>query len=107
MGGVLSRPSDRFPKAFSSTFWKQYPYFLPCGVAAAFCALSFLATALLLKEVRPLNHLSPQAGNACEQYPDYSLSGIDLTQSQTRIRIESSSFRGGFLRATFARRICI
>lgn len=107
MGGVLSRPSDRFPKAFSSTFWKQYPYFLPCGVAAAFCALSFLATALLLQEVRPLNHLSPQAGNACEQYFDHSLFGIDPTQSQTRIRIASSSYRGEFLHATFTRRICL
>lgn len=51
MGGVLSRPSDRFPTVFGGTFWKEYPYFLPCGVAAAFSALSCVATAILLKEV--------------------------------------------------------
>lgn len=53
MGGVLSRPSDRFPKVFGGDFWKEYPYFLPCGVAAAFSALSCVATAILLKEVSP------------------------------------------------------
>lgn len=51
MGGVLSRPNDRFPTVFGGDFWKDYPYFLPCGVAAAFSALSCVATAILLKEV--------------------------------------------------------
>ncbi|KII95734.1 hypothetical protein PLICRDRAFT_227118 [Plicaturopsis crispa FD-325 SS-3] len=50
MGGVLSRPYEHFPVLFASPFWKAYPYFLPCGAAAAFTAFSLLVSAIFLKE---------------------------------------------------------
>ncbi|THH19232.1 hypothetical protein EW146_g1881 [Bondarzewia mesenterica] len=50
IGGVFSRPHDRFPDAFKNKFWKLYPYFLPCAVAAGYCMMSLLTTAAFLKE---------------------------------------------------------
>ncbi|KAH9169258.1 MFS general substrate transporter [Lactarius sanguifluus] len=50
VGGVLSRPHDRWPHTFSHPFWVDYPYFLPCLVAASFTCFSFIATALYLEE---------------------------------------------------------
>ncbi|KAH9027866.1 MFS general substrate transporter [Lactarius pseudohatsudake] len=50
IGGGLSRPQDRWPHIFSHPFWADYPYFLPCLVAATFTCLSFVITALYLEE---------------------------------------------------------
>ncbi|KAH9008732.1 major facilitator superfamily domain-containing protein [Lactarius pseudohatsudake] len=50
IGGGLSRPQDRWPHIFSHPFWVDYPYFLPCLVAATFTCLSFVITALYLEE---------------------------------------------------------
>ncbi|KAI9443964.1 MFS general substrate transporter [Lactarius indigo] len=61
IGGVLSRPQDRWPDTFSHPFWADYPYFLPCLVAAAFTCFSFIITALYLEETmdsRPSDKLS-------------------------------------------------
>jgi hypothetical protein len=51
IGGVLSHPQDRWPGCFSHPFWTEYPYFLPCLVAAAYALLSLVLSALYLKEV--------------------------------------------------------
>jgi hypothetical protein len=51
IGGVLSRPQDRWPNAFSHPFWAEFPYFLPCVGTATYTLLSFILTALFLKEV--------------------------------------------------------
>ncbi|KAH9059721.1 MFS general substrate transporter [Lactarius vividus] len=56
IGGSLSRPQDRWPHVFSHPFWADYPYFLPCLVAASFTGLSFVITALYLEETI---HLRP------------------------------------------------
>ncbi|KAH9027362.1 MFS general substrate transporter [Lactarius hengduanensis] len=50
IGGVLSRPQDRWPHVFSHSFWADYPYFLPCLVAAIFVCLSLVITGLYLEE---------------------------------------------------------
>ncbi|KAI9443935.1 MFS general substrate transporter [Lactarius indigo] len=50
IGGVLSRPQDRWPRVFSHPFWGQYPYFLPCLATAAYALLSFILAAIFLKE---------------------------------------------------------
>jgi len=50
IGGFLSRPQDRWSHTFSHPFWADYPYFLPCLVAASFTCLSFIITALYLEE---------------------------------------------------------
>ncbi|KAH9054526.1 MFS general substrate transporter [Lactarius vividus] len=50
IGGVLSRPQDRWPNVFSHPFWGEYPYFLPCLATAAYALLSFSLAAIFLKE---------------------------------------------------------
>ena len=51
IGGSLSHPHERFPKAFPGSFWKDYPYFLPCLVGASYVLFTFLITFVMLKEV--------------------------------------------------------
>ena len=51
IGGVLSRPQDRWPHLFSHHFWADNPYFLPCLVGAALTFISFVTIALFLEEV--------------------------------------------------------
>jgi hypothetical protein len=51
IGGVLSRPQDRWPDRFSHPFWAKYPYFLPCLIAAAYALVSLVLCAMYLKEV--------------------------------------------------------
>ncbi|EGN99358.1 hypothetical protein SERLA73DRAFT_108813 [Serpula lacrymans var. lacrymans S7.3] len=72
MGGNLARPQERFPVLFSGTFWKEYPYFLPCAATACFTSLTFLVIVLFLKEVRiaaniPQSEYPSLHGNASEQ----------------------------------------
>ncbi|KAF8840911.1 MFS general substrate transporter [Paxillus ammoniavirescens] len=50
IGGSLSRPQDHFPRLFAASFWGDYPYFLPCLVAAMFATLTFMMILLLLNE---------------------------------------------------------
>ncbi|KAN0136114.1 major facilitator superfamily [Lactarius tabidus] len=50
IGGVLSRPQDRWPNLFSHHFWGEYPYFLPCFATAIYALLSFSLAAIFLKE---------------------------------------------------------
>ncbi|KAF8267749.1 MFS general substrate transporter [Lactarius quietus] len=50
IGGILSRPQDRWPIVFSHPFWGEYPYFLPCLATAAYALLSFSLAAILLQE---------------------------------------------------------
>ncbi|KAH8984553.1 MFS general substrate transporter [Lactarius hatsudake] len=50
IGGVLSRPQDRWPNVFSHSFWGEYPYFLPCLATASYALLSFSLAAIFLKE---------------------------------------------------------
>ncbi|KAH9955873.1 MFS general substrate transporter [Russula dissimulans] len=50
IGGVLSRPQDRWPGVFSDPFWNKFPYFLPCLVSAACAFLSLVIGVLFLEE---------------------------------------------------------
>ena len=52
LGGSFSRPHEHFPNFFGGTFWKEYPYFLPCLIASSYVAFSFLIALLYFKEVR-------------------------------------------------------
>ncbi|GJE96228.1 MFS general substrate transporter [Phanerochaete sordida] len=58
IGGVLSKPHDRWPTVFASPFWVNYAYFLPCLVIATFAAFTFVLTATVLKETvqKPRSH---------------------------------------------------
>ncbi|KAJ7667200.1 major facilitator superfamily domain-containing protein [Mycena rosella] len=48
--GSLARPNDRFPSIFSGTFWKEYPYFLPCLVTGSFVFISCFVVLAFFKE---------------------------------------------------------
>ncbi|KAH9165756.1 MFS general substrate transporter [Lactarius sanguifluus] len=50
VGGMLSRPQDRWPNVFSHSFWAEYPYFLPCFVAATCACASLTVNVIYLKE---------------------------------------------------------
>lgn len=52
LGGILSRPQDRWPNVFSHPFWNTYPYFLPCLASAAYACVSLIIVANFLQEVR-------------------------------------------------------
>jgi hypothetical protein len=51
IGGILSRPQDRWPDHFSHPFWGEYPYFLPCLVAAVYALVALILSTMYLKEV--------------------------------------------------------
>jgi hypothetical protein len=51
VGGILSRPQDRWPNIFSHPFWAEFPYFLPCLVAATSTCISFIIGVFYLEEV--------------------------------------------------------
>ncbi|KAG8928307.1 hypothetical protein FRC03_000826 [Tulasnella sp. 419] len=53
IGGFFSRPHDKFPNTFSSQFWRDYPYFLPCMIVGLICLLAALVLALFLEESLP------------------------------------------------------
>ncbi|KAG1852066.1 major facilitator superfamily domain-containing protein [Suillus tomentosus] len=50
MGGTLARPQDHWPALFSGSFWRNYPYFLPCGVAACLLVLALVMMTIFLEE---------------------------------------------------------
>ncbi|KAG1808727.1 major facilitator superfamily domain-containing protein [Suillus subaureus] len=50
MGGVLAHPQDSWPGLFASSFWRKYPYFLPCAVAAGFVVLAYFMLLFFLEE---------------------------------------------------------
>ncbi|KAH8985275.1 MFS general substrate transporter [Lactarius akahatsu] len=65
IGGVLSRPQDRWPNVFSHPFWGEYPYFLPCLATAAYALLLSILAAIFLKETvssDQVNSDPPQVG---------------------------------------------
>ncbi|KAH8977521.1 MFS general substrate transporter [Lactarius hatsudake] len=74
VGGILSRPQDRWPHIFSHHFWADYPYFLPCLVAAMFACLSLVITGLYLEET--LNPMSSEK-------PPHARPNADIPQEET------------------------
>lgn len=54
IGGLLSRPADRFPGLFGGNeFLRKYPYFLSCAAPATFTVLASSFAFLFLKETLP------------------------------------------------------
>ncbi|KAG1740054.1 MFS general substrate transporter [Suillus lakei] len=51
MGGILARPQDSWPALFAHAFWRKYPYFLPCAVAACFVVMAYFMLFFFLEEV--------------------------------------------------------
>jgi len=50
IGGVFSRPQDRWPSVFSNPFWAEYPYFLPCLISAIYACVSFVMITKFFEE---------------------------------------------------------
>ncbi|KAF8267245.1 MFS general substrate transporter [Lactarius quietus] len=95
IGGVLSRPQDRWPHMFSHHFWADYPYFLPCLVAASFTLFSFVVSALYLEETlnsRPSEkiQLARVNTNASSEEEDDD-SDLDVTPDQSDKPLPMSS----------------
>ncbi|KAA1467087.1 MFS general substrate transporter [Dentipellis sp. KUC8613] len=96
MGGQLSRPATRFPEIFGSPFWRQYPYFLPCGVAAAFTTLSLVLAAFFLKESLPKDTSSthPPSSDALRSQAVMDLAeGATLEHTDPSYPVSSSDSR--------------
>jgi len=53
LGGTLSRPQERFPHSFRGTFWKEYPYFLPCMFISCLIFVPFVVTLVFFEETVP------------------------------------------------------
>ncbi|KAH9027360.1 MFS general substrate transporter [Lactarius hengduanensis] len=87
VGGVLSRPQDRWPHIFSHPFWADYPYFLPCLVAATFTCFSFVITALYLEETlnsRPSRLQLPRPNSDTPQGEAGDTSGLDMSPDESQ-----------------------
>ncbi|KAG1740051.1 MFS general substrate transporter [Suillus lakei] len=50
MGGILAHPQDSWPALFAHAFWRKYPYFLPCAVAACFVVVAYFMLFFFLEE---------------------------------------------------------
>jgi len=93
IGGVLSRPQDRWPYVFSDPFWDNYPYFLPCLVSVAFVCLSFVMVATYLEETVKFQPVltnsdiireGPLPGDSLDQHPEDAQEPLPLRSVLTR-----------------------
>ncbi|KIJ19140.1 hypothetical protein PAXINDRAFT_109680 [Paxillus involutus ATCC 200175] len=82
IGGTLSRPQDNFPALFTSPFWAEFPYFLPCSVAAGFSVLSFVAILLFLKETLPRGLTPVKATSLVERETGHLEAGYGTVDRQ-------------------------
>ncbi|TFK91393.1 MFS general substrate transporter [Polyporus arcularius HHB13444] len=66
IGGIFAQPADRWPIFRSSSFWRTYPYFLPCVVAACYSISAFMLALIGLKEVITQEKPIPTNSAPCE-----------------------------------------
>jgi hypothetical protein len=53
IGGVFSHPAERWPETLGKiAIFRNYPYFLPCLIAAMVPLSAFIFTSLFLEEAR-------------------------------------------------------
>ncbi|KAJ1311924.1 hypothetical protein OPQ81_010384 [Rhizoctonia solani] len=68
IGGTFSNPTKLFPRLFDTPFWNEYPYFLPCLMAATYSSCMFIITGLFLKETHNTQSEYAASGNAEAEY---------------------------------------
>ncbi|KAM6495126.1 major facilitator superfamily transporter [Amanita muscaria] len=51
IGGSLSHPHERLPAVFTSEFWREFPYFLPCFAVATFVLVCYIIALALFNEL--------------------------------------------------------
>lgn len=57
MGGLLSHPADKFD-SFNTPFWREYPFSLPCFIAAAFAVFAVSVGFFTLPEVCHIHQIT-------------------------------------------------
>ncbi|CAE7170299.1 unnamed protein product [Rhizoctonia solani] len=65
LGGTLNHPAELLPGLFDTPFWNNYPYFLPCLVAAIYASCVFMVGTLCLKETHAV-HAEPATSGTAE-----------------------------------------
>ena len=79
IGGLLSRPADRFPRLLGQNeFLKKYPYFLPCAVPATFSVIVSVLTFLFLKE-------TVASPTPVKEFLGFKKETVELTAQQPKI----------------------
>ncbi|KAG6841116.1 hypothetical protein C0991_001685 [Blastosporella zonata] len=77
MGGVLSQPAKTWPDLFGRfVFFHQYPYFLPCAVAAFIAFLPSVFAFAGLKETLPSAVIREKKKKANQCVPPNSTTGL-------------------------------
>ncbi|KAJ7026612.1 major facilitator superfamily domain-containing protein [Mycena alexandri] len=50
VGGFLACPHEHFPRWFSATFWREFPYFLPCLATGGFVLMTCFVVLVFFEE---------------------------------------------------------
>ncbi|EJD05642.1 MFS general substrate transporter [Fomitiporia mediterranea MF3/22] len=91
LGGLLSHPSRTMP-VFDRSFWRNYPFSLPCFIAAAIAGLSVIWAYFALDETLP----SRKVGRSHKAIPSDSQSG---SQESTRETAENQRSQNASVRS--------
>jgi len=84
IGGLLSRPADRFPRLLGQyEFLKKYPYFLPCAVPATFSVIVSVLTFIFLKE-------TVASPTSVKEFLGFKKERVELTAQQSEIPEEET-----------------
>lgn len=96
MGGTLARPQDHWPALFSGPFWRDYPYFLPCAVAAGLLFLALIMMSLFLEETL-----------STKRRPNFTSTTISVSSSPDRESLAQKPVANMSLRSLFTPSVVI
>ncbi|CAE6445274.1 unnamed protein product [Rhizoctonia solani] len=91
LGGTLSHPAKLLPSIFDTPFWNEYPYFLPCLIAAIYSACVFVTHTVHTKENK--NNIA-EYGTVPAQSPQprRSVSVRSVLTKRARVAIANYAF---------------
>ncbi|KAH8104702.1 MFS general substrate transporter [Cristinia sonorae] len=100
VGGALQHPAERFPRWFAAWIWSEYPYLLPCIVAAGVPMVAFISVLVFLKQNDSAPKVTetkrkPSYGSTCSgelQTPSRSHRCLEETASVNATSAISNSF---------------
>ncbi|KAG1884857.1 MFS general substrate transporter [Suillus subluteus] len=96
MGGTLARPQDHWPALFSGSFWRDYPYFLPCAVAAFLLLVALVMMTLFLEETL-----------STKRRPKFPSTTVGVSSSPDRESLAQQSMANMSLRSLLTRSVVI
>ncbi|KAF9228644.1 MFS general substrate transporter [Gyrodon lividus] len=76
IGGSFSHPASKYPEVFHHEFWKDYPYFLPCLIAATIAIIGVLLGYAFFEETLPSKR--KQSNEKCLSPASDSPQSMDL-----------------------------